>query len=203
MAETTATAMGVPDSARRGYSAADVAFMQHMIGHHGQALTMSALVPERSRSESVRTLAERITISQRDEMAMMRRWLEARHETEPMEGMEHVHQAAHMPGMMPGMHDMHAMHGETGGESHLMPGMLTAEEMARLAAARGPEFDRLFLEDMIRHHEGALTMVASLFASTGAAQEPELFRLASDVDADQRAEIARMRALLATMSSPK
>ena len=178
------------DSARRGYTAADVRFMQHMIEHHGQALTMTALVAERSRNDAIRTIAERITVSQRDEMAMMRRWLEARHEDSSMESMEHA-----MPGMA------HADHGAAGGAGALMPGMLTPAGLDSLAAATGPRFDALFLRDMIRHHEGALTMVASLFATPGAAQEPELFRLASDVDADQRAEIARMRALLASSAS--
>ena len=77
-----------------------------------------------------------------------------------------------------------------------MPGMLTAEELARLEQARGEEFDRLFLELMIRHHEGALVMVGELFAAPGAGQDPEVFRLAMDVDADQRAEIRRMQAML-------
>jgi uncharacterized protein (DUF305 family) len=82
-----------------------------------------------------------------------------------------------------------------------MPGMLTPRELAQLERATGPTFDRLFLEGMIRHHEGALTMVAEFFATPGAAQEPEIFRLASDVDADQRAEIRRMRALLAAATT--
>lgn len=80
-----------------------------------------------------------------------------------------------------------------------MPGMLTDEELARLAAATGAEFERLFLELMIRHHEGALIMVADLFSS-GGGQEAEIFQLASHVDADQRAEIARMRGMLNTRS---
>jgi uncharacterized protein (DUF305 family) len=79
----------------------------------------------------------------------------------------------------------------------MMPGMLTDAELAALAAATGPEFDRLFLELMIKHHEGALVMVKDLFASPGAGQEPELFVLASDIEADQRGEIRRMRAMLA------
>ena len=77
-----------------------------------------------------------------------------------------------------------------------MPGMLTPDQMGRLAAAAGPEFDRLFLEGMIAHHAGALTMVADLFASPGAGQEPETFAFASDVEADQRIEITRMQELL-------
>ena len=77
-----------------------------------------------------------------------------------------------------------------------MPGMLTPEEMSRLAAAKGKEFDRLFLEGMIRHHDGALTMVKELFAQPGAGQESDIFAFASDVDADQRMEIVRMSALL-------
>jgi uncharacterized protein (DUF305 family) len=190
---------GVPENAsvgggaRRGYSAADVRFMQRMIGHHGQALTMTALVPSRTQSEAIRMLADRISVSQRDEMAMMRRWLEARHEEVPMDAMATDAMAT----------DARAMDAMPMGDHGLMPGMLTEAELATLAAATGAAFDGLFLQDMIRHHEGALTMVASLFGSTGAAQEPELFRLASDVDADQRAEIARMRALLATMPARK
>jgi uncharacterized protein (DUF305 family) len=91
---------------------------------------------------------------------------------------------------VPGPHAMH-MHGAT-----LMPGMLTEEEMARLAGAKGTEFDRLFLEGMIKHHGGALTMVDELFATAGAGQEVEIFSFASDVDADQRMEIDRMGAML-------
>jgi uncharacterized protein (DUF305 family) len=80
-----------------------------------------------------------------------------------------------------------------------MPGMLTPAQLAELAAARGAAFDRLFLEDMIRHHEGALTMVARLLATPGAAQSPDTYGFVSDVDTDQRAEIARMKALLEQM----
>ncbi len=78
----------------------------------------------------------------------------------------------------------------------LMPGMLTPAQMTALGAAKGPAFDRLFLQGMIQHHEGALTMVKHLFGTNGAAQTSEIFRFGSDVDADQRAEIKRMRALL-------
>lgn len=163
------------DSARR-YAEADVRFMQRMMGHHAQALAMTSLVPTRSSREDIHLLARRIEVSQQDEIALMRRWLESRHEEVPSL-------------------DTHHEHHQAGGRQALMPGMLTGEELARLAKATGTEFDRLFLQFMIRHHEGALTMVAEFFASHGAGQEPEIFRFASDVDADQRAEIRRMRAM--------
>ena len=161
----------------RRYVDADVRFMQHMIEHHGQALHMTDLVPERASSETVRLMAERIEVSQRDEIGRMRRWLVERGEDVPAVGAGHHHDAP-----------------ADSGQS--MPGMLSTEELTRLEAARGSEFDRLFLEYMIRHHEGALVMVAELFATDGAGQELDIFRFASDVDADQRAEIRRMQSLL-------
>jgi uncharacterized protein (DUF305 family) len=139
---------------------------------------MTALVPAHSSSDAVRKLAQRIEISQADEIKMMQEWLARRGQTVPG---EHAH---HAPG------------------APLMPGMLTAEEMARLAQARGPDFDRLFLEFMIKHHEGALTMVQDLFAQAGAGQESDVFAFASDVDADQRMEIDRMRAALVPSKEP-
>jgi uncharacterized protein (DUF305 family) len=172
-------ARAAADTARA--AAPDVRFVQHMIGHHAQALRMAALVPTHARRADLRALAERIDISQRDELALMRRWLQARGIAAPADD----------------AHQGHAMPGHDAADMAAMPGMLTPDEMARLDRASGPEFDRLFLEGMIRHHEGALTMVAELLATPGAAQDPEIFRLASDVDADQRAEIRRMRALLA------
>jgi uncharacterized protein (DUF305 family) len=174
-----------PMPAHPNVSPADVAFMRGMIAHHGQAVEMTALVPARTGRENMRLLARRIDISQQGEMSMMRRWLADR-------GQDTT------PAMQ---HDMHA--GMSGMQHAMMPGMLTPEEMARLAAATGPEFERLFLEGMIRHHQGALVMVEQLLAAPGAAQDPETFRFASDVDADQRAEIARMQAMLATMQTPR
>ena len=155
------------------HTEADVLFMQGMIPHHAQALDMAALVEERTESEDIRLLARRIEISQRDEIALMGTWLEQRGEE------------------VPGEHAHHMM------EDHLMPGMLTAEDMAELAAARGPEFDRLVLEFMIMHHEGAIFMVRELFSSPGAGQETDLFTFASHVDADQQIEIRRMSRMLA------
>lgn len=175
--------------ARVGYSLADVSFMQGMMGHHAQALVMTELVPSHSGRNDIRLVAERIALSQRDEIAMMVRWLESRHESVPPTGGQHDHMA--MAGMSTG-----ASGGATEAPGVLMPGMLTAAELEQLAAATGPAFDRLFLTDMIRHHEGAIMMVKLLFATNGAAQDPEIYRFSSDVDADQRAEIARMRSLL-------
>jgi uncharacterized protein (DUF305 family) len=161
------------DLSRVGFSAADVRFMQGMIGHHAQALEMSALVPERTRRDDMRLLAKRIDVSQADEIKMMRQWLEGRGQEVPG---PHAH---HQPG------------------AALMPGMLSVEEMGRLAAAKDEAFDRLFLELMIKHHEGALTMVKELYATAGAGQESEISAFASDVDADQRMEIDRMRGMIA------
>ncbi len=170
--------------------AADVQFMQGMIAHHAQALAMVALIPSRTGRDDMRQIGRRIEISQRDEIAMMQRWLAAHGEAVPTLDSNDV---AHMPGMdMRGM-DMRGMDMP---EMPLMPGMLTAEQMRQLAAASGPEFDRLFLQGMIGHHRGALTMVAQLFATPGGGQASDIFRFASDVDTDQRAEIERMQSLL-------
>ena len=154
------------------YTGADIKFMQGMIGHHAQAVEMVALVPSRTSSNDVRKLALRIDVSQQDEMTMMQGWLRERSQRLP---------------------DPHA-HNMMG--AALMPGMLTPEEMTRLAAAKGADFDRLFLEGMIKHHAGAITMVRELFATDGAGQTPEIFSYASDVDADQRLEIDRMSSML-------
>jgi uncharacterized protein (DUF305 family) len=166
------TAEAAADQSRVQATAADVTFMQGMIHHHAQAIDMTTLLFANSTSNEMKLLARRIEISQNDEIKFMRHWLEVRGADVPG---EHAH---HMPG------------------APLMPGMLTPPEMDRLAAAKGSEFDRLFLEGMIKHHGGALTMVRELFATKGAAQEAEVFGFASDVDADQRMEIARMSAML-------
>ena len=146
-----------------------------MIGHHQQALEMAALVYQNSQSDDMKLLAKRIEVSQIDEINMMNDWLTARGETLPD---EHAHHA---------------------GDHALMPGMLTQAEMKRLASVRGTDFDRLFLEGMIKHHIGALTMVKELFETPGAGQDAEIFAFASDVDADQSMEIDRMAAMLAAL----
>jgi uncharacterized protein (DUF305 family) len=133
---------------------------------------MVALVPSRTRSEDMKKLALRIDVSQQDEIKMIQRWLEVRGQQVPAPGAHRMFGAA------------------------LMPGMLTPEEMAHLAEAKGADFDRLFLEGMIKHHGGAITMVEDLFSSPGAGQDVEIFSFASDVDADQRMEIDRMGSML-------
>ena len=172
---------------RPGYTQADVQFMQHMIHHHAQALEMAALVPTRASRSDLRVLAERIDVSQRDEIALMQQWLRDRGERAPD------------PDSMAGAHAQHAGHQMpmAGADTAMMPGMLTPEQMRRLEQARGPEFDRLFLTFMIQHHEGAVEMVKNLFATPGAGQDNDVFRIASDVNVDQITEIERMRSLLA------
>jgi len=164
------------------YTAADVRFMQGMIGHHAQALVMTALIPERTIRTDIRALGQRIEVSQKDEIKMMQQWLRDRGQSVPNPDAQHQHQMMNMPGMTT--------------SDTLMPGMLTADQLAELAKARGTDFEKLFLKDMIQHHEGALSMVATLLGTTGSGQEPEVFRFAAEVDTDQRAEIARMSALL-------
>lgn len=171
-------ARAAADLSKVEFTPADVRFMQGMIGHHSQALDMTALVVTHSSNDGIKKLAHRIELSQADEIKMMQEWLARRGQT------------------VPDLHAHHA-HGAT-----LMPGMLTAEEMARLGQTKGAAFDRLFLESMIKHHEGALTMVKDLFAQPGAGQESDVFAFASDVDADQRMEIDRMRAALVTSKEP-
>jgi len=160
------------------YTAADVHFMSGMIQHHAQAVLVAGWAPTHGASPALRALCERIVVGQRDEIVLMRRWLDDRHEPVPSADPSHM--------MMPGMDS-----------SMLMPGMLTAAELNRLDSARGPEFDRLFLQDMIRHHQGAITMVNQLFASRGAGEEEPVFRFAANVFADQTTEIERMQRMLA------
>jgi len=161
---------------------ADIRFMQEMLGHHQQAIEMTALVRERSRRPDLLLLAERISVSQTDEMAQMRRWLKA----------QGIGAAAARS------HDMsvHAGHSTGSDSTPMMPGMLTSMQMLALRSATGSRFDRLFLEGMIQHHGGALTMVKALLVMPGAAQQSAINHFVTEVDADQRAEIARMRRLL-------
>jgi uncharacterized protein (DUF305 family) len=160
---------------------ADVHFMTAMVPHHAQAVRMALLVPERSSRPDVKLMAERMLVSQRDEIELIRQWLGDRDQPVPAADATHVRMRH---GDM--VHDV------------LMPGMLTEAELAQLEAARGVEFDRLFLTYMIRHHEGALAMVNELFAA-GAGQDDFVFKFASDVNADQQMEIRRMKDILSEL----
>ena len=169
------------DSARMRFTDADVAFMTNMIHHHAQAIEMADMVPERTRNPQIRTLAARIINAQNDEIAIMRRWLQDRDQPVPPPA---------------GDADAHAAMGHTQHHEMQMPGMLTPEELAELERSRGVEFDRLFLTSMIRHHQGAVTMVNELFATDGAGQDEEVFKFANDAQVDQGTEVARMQGML-------
>lgn len=156
----------------------DVAFCQMMIPHHGQALVMSELAPTHAQDRRVKALASRILAGQKPEILFMSSWLEERDLEVPKK---------HEP---PANYD----HGEHG--HNTMHGMLTDAQLAELRAARGAEFDRLFLQGMIRHHQGALIM-ASDVAKSG--QDVNVNALADDVNATQSAEINRMRDLLKSL----
>ncbi|MCW8872958.1 MAG: DUF305 domain-containing protein [Xanthomonadales bacterium] len=164
--------------ANLGYSPDDVKFMSDMIPHHHQALQMAELVADRTNNPELIDIAGRINGSQGDEIAFMQQWLRERGERVPD----------------PTAHE--AMH-----TSHTMAGMASPEQMAELAAANATEFDRLFLQLMIAHHEGAVKMVEELLEAPGSAFDPVLFEFTSDVTNDQNAEIERMNALLVRLSS--
>jgi uncharacterized protein (DUF305 family) len=162
------------------HTPADVAFMQGMIHHHAQALWMTSLVPKRTKDRELRLLARRIDSSQQTEIGQIQDWLRARGEPAPT--LHRLHGHAHGIGQKP------------------MPGMLTPKQVAKLRAARGRAFERLFLRDMIQHHQGALTMVAELYEADSG-NEPEIGLFARHVDADQAIEISRMQQILARLDA--
>ena len=168
-----------PDLVRYPYSDADVEFMTGMIPHHAQAVLIAGWAESHGARPELRVLCERMVVAQRDEIEFMRNWLRDR--GEPVPAADATHHRMKMNGVE---HDM------------LMPGMLTPGQLAALDKARGPEWDRLFLTFMIGHHEGALTMVDALFKSYGALQDEDVYKLASDIYADQTTEIERMRLML-------
>lgn len=164
------------------YSAADIEFMNGMIAHHAQALLMAGWAESHGASPAIRTLTQRIINAQNDEIVGMQKWLRDRHQPVPQP-------------------DPHGMSMNMGGMQHqmLMPGMLTEDQLKQLDAARSKDFDRLFLVFMIQHHQGAVTMVNNLFATNGAAQDITVYKMASDISADQTTEIDRMQKMLASM----
>jgi uncharacterized protein (DUF305 family) len=172
--------------AARTYIKADVEFMQGMIPHHAQAVLIAGWAKSHGASPMVQALCERIVFQQSDEIAMMRDWLAHRNEFVPDSN------AKAMKMKMNGMdHEM------------IMPGMLSDTELAELDKARGAAWDKLFLADMIKHHQGAIGMVEELFNTYGAAQDDTIFKFATDVQADQETEIVRMQGLLDAMLGKK
>jgi uncharacterized protein (DUF305 family) len=182
--------------APHGYVQADIDFMQGMIIHHAQAVVMSDWAATHGARSNLLVLCKRIALSQRDEITMMQQWLLEYHlaAPDPLHMLQGVYSpmqdsnVMNMPGMDMGAHPM------------MMTGMLTPAEMRELDAARGTVFDSLYLTGMIKHHQGALDMVAKLFAIPGAGQQPEISSFATDIDAGQRAEIGRMQAMLNTLT---
>lgn len=166
-------------------NSADVHFMSGMIPHHAQAVLIAGWAASHEARPDIVRLCERIVVGQRDEIQLMQYWL--RSKGAPVPEATATHMKMEMNGMT---HDM------------LMPGMLTSEELAALDAARGSRFDRLFLEAMIKHHQGAISMVTDLLGSEGAAQDDVIYKFASDVYADQTTEISFMQRMLATISDP-
>lgn len=154
------------------YTEADVSFMQGMIAHHAQAIYMSQMAPSRNADPRLARLAHKIDLSQAGEIALMQDWLRANGQAVP---------------------------DTSSWRTMMMDGMLTTEQLAQLGAARGRTFDRLYLEGMIYHHEGALTMVEDLYASPRAAQDVDISVLANDIETTQRAEIGLMRRMLLDM----
>lgn len=170
-------ASGVHAQAPKDYTDADVQFVTGMIMHHAQAVVMSDWATSHGARPDLVVLCKRIALSQRDEIAVMQHWLQDRGLPAP-------------DPLRTGMPDMPMS----------MNGMLTGDEMRQLDAARDTAFDRLYLTGMIKHHRGALAMVATLFATPGGGQQSDLFSLATDVDAGQRVEIERMQAMLNTLT---
>ena len=210
---------------RTRFTQADTDFMTGMIGHHAQALVMSAWAPTNGASPAVQRLAARIINAQQDEIKLMQKWLRDRDQPVPLVHIEGSTLTIHMEGEPmsgDGMNhgamnhegDMdhgdadassmdHSGHNMGGMHDHMdMPGMLSQAQMDELGAAQGVEFDRLFLKYMIQHHGGAITMVDALFASDGAANDEASFKLASDVQVDQRTEIDRMQQMLDALPDP-
>lgn len=167
------------DSVRTSATQADVDFMTGMIHHHAQAIVMSRWAPSHGASAQVQTLASRIINAQQDEIRTMQNWLR-----------DHGRPVPDVSDGAAGMAMSHNQH---------MAGMLTEAQLAELDAARGGQFDQLFLRGMIQHHSGAVDMVDALFGSYGAAQNDLVYKIASDISADQTTEIERMRKMLSAI----
>ena len=159
--------------ANTGFTKDDTVFMNHMIVHHEQALTLSRLAPNRTNTQEILDLAGRIDVSQEDEISFMQGWLEERNIE------VHTHMSMHHMKMM---------------------GMASDQDIAKLSNSKGMEFDELFLRLMIAHHEGALDMIKELKRQPGSSYDPLMFEFVSDLSNDQGVEIERMNTLLTGLS---
>jgi uncharacterized protein (DUF305 family) len=184
--DSAALAKARADSIKHPYTKADIDFANGMILHHAQAVRIASWCPSHGASADVLTLCARIINAQVDEIHRMQQWLVDRRQ--PISTPDTSRAGTAKMSDMPGMAGMH---------SAMMPGMLTIVQLDSLDAARGRAFDRLFLSNMIHHHQGAVSMVTSLYGTRGAGQDDVIFKLASDISADQTTEIARMQRLLA------
>jgi len=200
MGQAGATARARADSLRYPYTKADIDFMSGMIHHHAQAITISRWAPTHGASPGLLRLTSRIINAQTDDIVLMQNWLRDRNQDPMM-----VDSAGKVTMRMPGSgaaamsHEGHDMAGMKMGGMADMPGMLTDAQMKALDAARGREYDRLFLIYMMQHHRGAVSMVKTLFGSTGAGQDETIFKFAADVEVDQSTEIKRMLTMLLEM----
>ncbi|NHC15767.1 DUF305 domain-containing protein [Motilibacter deserti] len=170
---------GSPTIAPDTWSTADVEFATMMIPHHAQALEMSQLAPDRAQSPKVKAMAARIEAEQEPEIELFQAYLEERgQEVPPADWRTHGH-------------------GHHSGSGELqMEGMATEEELEALKAAKGSAFDEMFLRMMIRHHQGALTMIDKWGDTPG---EIRMNEMASEVGVTQQGEINRMNDLLAEL----
>jgi uncharacterized protein (DUF305 family) len=176
------------DSVRRPYTAADIAFMSGMIMHHAQAVKMAGWAVSHGASKSLQIYCGRVAMAQTAEIGLMKQWLAERNQPVPEIDTGGGGTTMAMSMDMPGM--------DHGAPMKMMPGMLSPAQMHQLDAARGVEFDRMFLIFMIQHHRGAIQMVDTLFKTPGAAQDEIVFKFANDVQADQSTEIDRMQQML-------
>ena len=156
------------------FNAIDVKFATDMIPHHRQALDMAKTAQSKAATPEVKELADKIAKAQEPEIATMSGWLTAWGEPVPSPG---------------------AMHHDMGGMSE-MPGMMTDQEMQDLAKATGKDFDKMFLQMMIKHHQGAVEMAKTQQAQ---GQDAAAKQLAAKIAADQTAEITQMQGMLAKL----
>jgi uncharacterized protein (DUF305 family) len=193
-----AVARARADSARYPYVKADIDFMTGMIHHHAQAIYISRWAESHGADAAVKRLTARIINAQTDEITLMQTWLKDRGQPVPMVDTAGTVTMPAAAGAAAGGHDMsaHMGHDMSAMGGMMMPGMLSDAQLKELEAARGADYDRLFLTYMILHHRGAVTMVKQLFTADGAGQDETVFKFANDVEVDQSTEIKRMYTMM-------